>query len=94
MVSGLKRRHLVAGVGASLLCGFARGEGTQDSAWTAACAAIETEIGGRVGIAALDTGSGKRLAYRGDERFALCSTFKWLLVAAVLARVEQGGAVA
>ncbi len=41
-------------------------------------AEIEVRLGGRLGIAALDTDSGKRLSYRGDERFAMCSTFKWL----------------
>ena len=27
---------------------------------------------------------------RGDERFAMCSTFKYLLAAAILARVDKG----
>jgi beta-lactamase class A len=38
----------------------------------------------------LDTGSGRQLAHRPDERFAMCSTFKWVLAAAILARVEHG----
>ena len=44
-------------------------------------AEIEARLGGRLGIAALDTGNGKRLSYRADERFAMCSTFNgywWL----------------
>ena len=53
-------------------------------------AEIEARLGGRLGIAALDTGSGRRLSFRGDERFAMCSTFKWLLVAGVLSRVDEG----
>jgi beta-lactamase class A len=53
--------------------------------------AMETQLGGRIGLAALDTGSGKHLSYRGDERFAMCSTFKWMLAAAVLARRDRGG---
>jgi beta-lactamase class A len=53
-------------------------------------AEIEAQLGGRMGIAALDTGSGQQLSYRGDERFAMCSTFKSLLVANVLSHVEQG----
>ena len=53
-------------------------------------AEIEARLSGRLGIAALDTGSGEQLSYRGDERFAMCSTFKWLLVAGVLSRVEEG----
>jgi beta-lactamase class A len=52
--------------------------------------AIETRIGGRIGVAALDTGSGKRLDHRSEERFPMCSTFKFLAAAAVLKRVDQG----
>jgi beta-lactamase class A len=50
-------------------------------------AAIEQQIGGRLGVAALDTGNGQRIEYRAAERFPLCSTFKFLLAAAIL---QQG----
>jgi beta-lactamase class A len=53
-------------------------------------AAIEAKIGGRVGVAAVDTRTGARLSHRGDERFAMCSSFKWVLVAAILARIDRG----
>jgi beta-lactamase class A len=53
-------------------------------------AAIEARIGGRIGIAALNTGSGKRLDYRAEERFPMCSTFKFLAAAAVLKRFDEG----
>jgi len=52
-------------------------------------AAIEARLGGRIGVAALDTGSGKRLDYRAEERFPMCSTFKFLAAAAVLKRVDE-----
>jgi beta-lactamase class A len=52
-------------------------------------AEIEAKVGGRIGVFALDTGSGRQLAHRADERFAMCSTFKWVLAAAVLARVDR-----
>jgi beta-lactamase class A len=52
---------------------------------------MESDLGGRIGVAAIDTGSGARLAHRGDERFAMCSTFKWMLAAAVLAQQDHGG---
>lgn len=52
--------------------------------------AIEAKVGGRIGVFALDTGSGRELGHRADERFAMCSTFKWVLAAAVLARVDRG----
>jgi beta-lactamase class A len=53
-------------------------------------AALEARAGGRLGVAALDTGSGRRLAHRGAERFPMCSTFKVLLAGATLARVDAG----
>jgi beta-lactamase class A len=52
--------------------------------------ALERRHGGQLGVAMLDTGSGRRIAHRGDQRFLMCSTFKVLAVAAVLARVDQG----
>jgi beta-lactamase class A len=51
---------------------------------------IEQRTGTRIGVAALDTGSGKRLDYRSEERFPMCSTFKFLAAAAVLKRVDDG----
>jgi len=56
---------------------------------TARIAAIETRIGGRIGVAALDTGNDKHLDYRAEERFPMCSTFKFLAAAAVLKRVDE-----
>ena len=53
-------------------------------------AALERRHGGRLGVAILDTATGRRINHRGEERFALCSTFKWLLAAQVLARVDAG----
>jgi beta-lactamase class A len=50
---------------------------------------IEARVRGRVGVFALDTGSGRKVSHRPDERFAMCSTFKWALAAAVLARVDR-----
>jgi beta-lactamase class A len=41
-------------------------------------------------VDALDTGTGRRIAHRADERFAMCSTFKLFLAAAVLSRVDAG----
>ncbi len=52
-------------------------------------AAIEQRLGGRLGVAMLDTGTGRSLAHRASERFAMCSTFKFLVAAAVLSRVDR-----
>ena len=61
--------------------------GKDDAA--ARVAAVETRIGGRIGVAALDTSNSKRVDYRADERFPMCSTFKFLAAAAVLKRVDE-----
>lgn len=52
-------------------------------------ASIETRIGGRIGVAALDTSNNKRIEHRATERFPMCSTFKFLAAAAVLKRVDE-----
>ena len=52
-------------------------------------AAIETRVGGRIGVAAFDTSNDKHLDYRAEERFPMCSTFKFLAAAAVLKRVDE-----
>ena len=51
---------------------------------------IEKRSGGRLGVFAVDTGSGRRVSHRSGERFPMCSTFKLLAVGAVLARVDAG----
>lgn len=51
---------------------------------------IEVAVGGRLGVAVLDTGTGELVGHRLDERFAMCSTFKFLAAALVLARVDAG----
>src|SRR5262245_63018259 len=51
---------------------------------------IEQRTGARIGLSALDTGSGKRLDHRSEDRFPMCSTFKFLAAAAVLKRVDDG----
>jgi beta-lactamase class A len=51
---------------------------------------LESESGGRLGVCVLDTATGARHVHRGDERFPMCSTFKALAAAAILARVDAG----
>lgn len=45
---------------------------------------LETSFDARLGVYALDTGSGRAVEYNSDERFAYVSTFKALLAAVVL----------
>jgi beta-lactamase family protein len=53
-------------------------------------AKIEVESGGRLGVAVLDTLTDARFGQRADERFPMCSTFKLVAAAAILARVDAG----
>ena len=57
---------------------------------TSAFEADERVIGGRIGVFAENIATGAVIAWRADERFAMCSTFKASLVACVLARVDRG----
>ncbi|WSK41140.1 class A beta-lactamase [Micromonospora maris] len=45
---------------------------------------LEQEFDARLGVYAVDTGTGRTVAHRADERFAYASTFKALAAAAVL----------
>jgi beta-lactamase class A len=53
-------------------------------------AGLERRHGGRLGVAVLDTATPGPVAHRGDERFAMTSTFKFVAAAFVLARVDRG----
>jgi beta-lactamase class A len=45
--------------------------------------------GSRIGVTAVDVSTKRRIDYRSDERFVMCSTFKVLAAAAVLKRVDE-----
>jgi beta-lactamase class A len=88
------RRSILIGTGAGLV-GGALGVGplaasARAEAMTRAVRAIEAGLKGRLGVAVLDTQTGERVRHRGAERFAMCSTFKWLAAAAVLKRADAG----
>lgn len=53
-------------------------------------AELEARSGGRLGVTLWHPASGRRLGHRQDERFPMCSTFKFVLCAAVLGRVDTG----
>lgn len=64
--------------------------GAEPAAFTTGIAALEARHGGRLGVAAMELGNRSRLVHREGERFAMCSTFKFLLAAAVAERVDAG----
>ncbi|WP_331766115.1 serine hydrolase [Embleya sp. NBC_00896] len=52
---------------------------------------LEEGHSARLGVFALDTVTGRRVAYRQDERFPMCSVFKTIAVAAVLRDLDRDG---
>ena len=52
-------------------------------------AQLETRTKSRIGVSAIDLSTNRRVDYRADERFLMCSTFKVLAAAAVLKRVDE-----
>lgn len=88
----MRRRTFLIGAGATLAAAAA---GRSPAAFGGAgfareIAALEGATRGRMGVAILDTATGARFAHRGGERFAMCSTFKFVLAGAILARVDAG----
>ena len=85
----LSRRTLLLG---SACAGLALGQGALAGAAQAQAGAdvqarladIEKRSGGRLGLHAIDPATGRALGWRSEERFAMASTFKMLLAAAVL----------
>ncbi len=52
-------------------------------------AELEARHKGRIGVAIHNLATGARVGHRADERFLMCSTFKALLAAHILARVDR-----
>jgi beta-lactamase class A len=61
-----------------------------DKALTDALAALEKSSGSKLGVAVLDCKDATLIGHRTNERFTMCSTFKFSLAAAVLARIDAG----
>jgi beta-lactamase class A len=81
---GLTRRRLLAGTG-GLVLGAAAPVPAAET-----IAALEAQAADRLGLAVLDTGSGRITGHRLSERFGLCSTFKLFLAGLVLQAAERG----
>jgi beta-lactamase class A len=83
----LSRRSLMIGASLAAVCRpiWAAGTGVPDR-----LRELEASVGGRLGVAALDMESDRRIDYRSANLFPVCSTYKLLLVGAVLGRVDRG----
>src|SRR5699024_4532344 len=60
------------------------------SSTTRSLASIEQQYGGRLGVVVWNAATNQHEGHRTDERFMLCSTYKMLLVAQVLAHIDSG----
>jgi len=58
-----------------------------------AFASLEKDLGGRLGVSAINLASGKQVGHRTGERFPLCSTFKAMLAGAILQRSATDAAL-
>ncbi|MFN7978763.1 MAG: class A beta-lactamase [Vicinamibacterales bacterium] len=81
------RRAWMAAIAAAAVAPL---EARRQDPTAAALAAAEKAVGGRLGVGILDTGSGRLVGQRLDERFAMCSTFKLPLAAMVLREAAAG----
>ena len=77
----MTRRTVLAGTAVTAAATVAR---PARASATPAIADIERRFDRRVGVYARNLRTGRELVHRPDERFAMCSTFKTLVVAAVL----------
>jgi beta-lactamase class A len=89
------RRGFLAATGGVIMLAATRANAGKASVFggkmlSDAIAALERRSGGRLGVAVFDTGNGQRFDWRGDEIFPMCSTFKFLLAAAILKRIDEG----
>ncbi len=84
--SPLRRRLIQAGVALPFvsILPLTWAAETPSSKLTQALAALEASSKGRLGLALINVDTGVEFQYKGDLRFAFCSTFKLMLVAAVL----------
>lgn len=95
MTATMDRRSVLTGLGVLGATGCVRAEPAPPQPAAPApeafdLSALEGGTGSRLGFVAHDTGSGRRLAWRGEERFVYCSTFKMFLAAATFVRVQAG----
>lgn len=93
-MTGLSRRTLLIGglaVAGAGLCGLAAPRIAHAApAIHQRLTGLENDHDQLIGLYAVDLGSGRTIAQREHESFAMCSTFKTYLAAATLQRVQQG----
>ncbi len=74
----------------ALAIGAAVARGASAASAERSLKSLHRRVGGRLGVHILDSQSGRRIAYDDDARYAMASTFKLMLAAAVLWQVDKG----
>ena len=87
---GTSRRQVVLGLSGVALGAALPARPTERDPRAASLAALEAAAGGRLGVHALDTATGREHSWRADEPFGMCSTFKLPLAALVLHDADAG----
>lgn len=90
-----RRRILIGGTSVAVLAACSRPTVLADPAEPVPATdkrieALERRHNAVVGLSAIDLGSGRWLAHRANDGFAMCSTFKGYAAAAVLQKSERG----
>ncbi len=88
----MKYRRIIVALAVSAVATFgpAYGQTTEGQSVGAAIEQIASGLAGRIGFAAQEIGGDKVIAFNGDETFAMASTYKVAIAAAVLDRVDRG----
>ena len=90
LLAGRRELLKLACAGALVIAAPAGGTQQTTADLGALLARLERESGGRLGVGIVGLQSGLLVGYRLDERFAMCSTFKLLLVALILIEIQAG----
>lgn len=86
----INRRDVFAAIPLSLVAGCMPGRKQASIMTNPEFSNLEKQIGGRLGVALVDDKGNLISSHRGNERFAMCSTFKAPLASALLAAHANG----
>lgn len=94
----MQRRTFLLGSGVALLLPSLARAGSPKSAlgdvtgsaFRQQLQALQQSLGGRLGVSVQDVQGKRKLVFQAEQRFPMCSSFKWLLAAAILQQVDAG----
>jgi beta-lactamase class A len=86
----MSRRWMLAAASSVAICASSGAMAADEKPVASRLEAIRMRLGGRLGVHVLDTHTGRRFGLDDESRFAMASTFKLLLAAAVLSKIDDG----